>query len=262
MARSGTFGDPRAGRMVLPKPPKGGRGPGRILDLTRPAPGRVRLISFERGWQFDARLGEGSPVVVDGYGGWASEERPKRSPLTIWEGRPAVRVALPVVIDNLREGRTKPVEQAMRMLEKMAGLISGDAHPPKLAALTAGVMPHDYGQAPHVRWVIESLEWDDVIRNRHGKPLRAVASLVLMQHVADHHLEGLTASQRRARRRRAEKAAAERRPDTHRVTEGESLRDVARKYRLSDAELRTMKKKNDVRDADKTLKTGRKIKLP
>ena len=136
-------------------------------------------------------LGDGPVTVTGGYGGWDEVSRPGRRALTVWRGRDALRLTVPLLIDKFSEGtHGHSVEAECRTLERMAGLDEGDPQPPLL--IVEGILPHDYSRAPQNRWVIDGLEWGDAIRRlSDGHRVRQEATLALMEHTGAEALRRL-----------------------------------------------------------------------
>jgi len=116
--------------------------------------------------------------VIDGYAGWEVIDRPKRRALTYWKGSNPVRLQVPILIDNFIEGTT--IEPKCRMLEKMAGLTHDGDQPPTIQIHSNGVVPHDYEEANQNKWVIETLDWGDAIRNHAGNRVRQAATITFL----------------------------------------------------------------------------------
>lgn len=192
------------------------------------------------------------PPVPSWTPGVVTSPRPRRRAVTEWNGNEPLRLELPLMIDNFKAGRAGPVEEACRSFEKMAGLAAGDPEPPplQLRGTPRGLIPHDFYKAPHVRWLIETLTWGASERGKDGRRLRQELTVTLVQEETDERLERI----KRIKRKKPQR--------TTRVREDETLRKIAKRLKLSGKELREMKKINKIRDADKKLKKGRRLKVP
>lgn len=189
----------------------------------------------------------GAANPTGGYGGFEVVPRPKRVGLTEWVGRDPLGLGFTIMFDGL--ARKRSVERPIRQLERLAGLQRGG--PAELQLLSAGVIPHDFTHAPDKSWVIDDIQWGDSIRRvRDGRRIRQLADVTLLEFVEDEQLAGLPAVMKAAVKGEARSYTDAR--------AGESLRDVAKRTRRPLADL---KKLNDIRDGDRTLKTGRRIKL-
>lgn len=204
-------------------------------------------------------LGDGPPIVTQGYGGWDEIDRTGRISLTTWRGFPPIAIDLLLMLDNHAAGTT--IEPAMTVLEAMAGRgeLRAGGQPPRLIVDTAGVMAHDYRADRDNRWVITdlSVDADTVIVNDYGNWTRAAVTVSLLQHVSD---DGLATRSAAVRERIAAKAPAARQPYTSHS--GDTVVSIAR-AKLGDAgrwrEIATL---NAIRDPRAPLKAGRRIRLP
>ena len=134
-------------------------------------------------------LGEGTPQVVDGYAGWEIIDRPKRRALTHWKGSNPVRLQVPILIDNFIDGDS--IEPECRKVEKLAGLTKDGDQPPLIEIHSDGVIPHDFHDAPHNQWVIETLDWGDAVRNHAGNRIRQAATITFLLYVDSTSLKRL-----------------------------------------------------------------------
>jgi len=199
----------------------------------------------------------GPVAVVAGYGGWNKVARPRRKALTEWQGRDPMSLEIPFTIDRLADGAGGAVEGSIRILEKMAGIDAGDPQPPtlRLQSYPSGLIPHGFGAAPHVRWVIETLGWDreQTIINAEGQRVRQNGTITITQFVEDVHLRQLSI----AGRGKARKG----RKRVHVVKKGDTLGKIALKYLGSARKWKQIAKLNKIRDP-KRIKIGQRLKLP
>jgi len=156
---------------------------------TQPLPlGWVVIHCDDLGAALVARLSEQRPDVSAGYGGWTEIARPQRKSLAIWQGRPAWRMTLGILLDHVkaRTGPGPPVaemssaETAISLLEKMALPLSSSVGPPTITLEARG------GHVPHTEkvWVIDTLQWQDgAVANSKGNRVRQGATLGLMEWV-------------------------------------------------------------------------------
>jgi nucleoid-associated protein YgaU len=91
---------------------------------------------------------------------------------------------------------------------------------------TSGVMPYDAQDYPDLRWVIQTLDFDETetIVNDHGNRVRAPVAVSLLQYVTDDRLQDAAFQARALRARRG--GGARRR---YTVKEGETLVSIARR---------------------------------
>lgn len=253
--RGGTFGAPKTG---VVRQTEGGPAP---VGWLTPPPGYVLIQTINGRLGVLLLMGDGSPTIVSGYATWQTVERPRRVSLTEWAGREPTRITFPIFLDGRQMAGSwgakgvRAVTSTIRELEKMAGLTASGT-PARLIFETGGKVEHDYSNAPHLRWVIETLEWGEAVRNRNGGKVRQFADITLMQYVDSDlaALPGLESS-------RFTPSRDKNRTTTVTSKEGDTLRKICARHRMTHAELQATKKLNKIRDADKVLEKGTKIKL-
>lgn len=212
----------------------------------------VELSVPERKLRLLVRLGEGSPQVTGGVGGWEVVGRPLRRPLTVWRGTTdPLRMVLPLLFDGFAEATSgRSVEAEIRTLERMGGLDSGDPEPPTI--LVEGSLPHDASRTQgRNRWVIEGLEWGDAIRRASdGHRVRQAVTATLLLFTEDDRLERI---------KRPKKA-----PKFRYVTarQGDTFEKLAaRELKLKRAGMR-LARLNKGRSPDTPVKRGTRVRLP
>lgn len=142
--------------------------------------GYVRITSKDPPVTITCRLSEDRPNVEAGYGGWVEVARPRRRPLSIWAGSPALRMTLPILFDKWGDGR-ESVERAISRLESLSLPNASDGQPPRIkVAARGGGVPHQ-GKT----WVVDSLAWGDALANRAGDRTRQQVTLSLLEFIAD-----------------------------------------------------------------------------
>lgn len=204
-----------------------------------PPLGKVILLAEDLGLELVADImGPANPT--GGYGGWELISRPRRKAMTEWTGRDPLSIGLTIMLDGFARGRS--VERECRRLERFAGL--GKGQPPTLLVSSGGLIPHDTYHGSY-RWVIESLEWGDKIVNENELRVRQFADIVLLEFVEDRDLIRIPAIKRP--KKRFVKAKA-----------GDTLRKIAARTK---SDLKDLKKWNEIRDADKELVKGKRIRV-
>jgi len=162
--------------------------------------GWVRIYTRDPPLLVRARLGEDRPTVESGYGGWAEVERPRRKPLTTFKAPPALRMTLPILLDNFVDGRS--IEADLTRLERMARPLASDGEPPRVwIAAKGGAIPYQ-----GLAWVIDAIEWGDALMNGSGNRVRQAATLSLLEYVEDVYLTEKSAAQRRRSKSAATKS--------------------------------------------------------
>lgn len=210
-------------------------------------PNHARLRSYDPPLVLECRLGENAPRISGGYGGWQEVERPKKMPLTEWQGSPPYRMEVDLLIDGWAAGTS--VEAGVAILERMGRDPGGDAPPPFLRIR----LPSGSPRSPKIAWVIENLEWGDSLRLRNGKRTRQAVTVTLLQFVDDEQLSPA--------KRRKKKKGKKSHPKTYTVAnKTTSLMDIAKKFRVK---WQTLKKANpSVRDPRRNLARGKRIRIP
>lgn len=164
-----------------------------------PAIGYVRLRSTDPPVTLTMRLADERPDVTSGYGGWNAVERPRRKPISFWQGRPELRMTLPVLFDQWAAERS--IERQLAQLEKMATPTSSDGEPPQVRVQARG------GHVPYQgrRWVISNLTWGDALMNKNGNRVRQQVTIELLEYVDDVYLAERSAAARQRNKRKAVK---------------------------------------------------------
>jgi hypothetical protein len=179
-------------------------------------------------------LGENPPRVIEGYATWNVIERPRRKSLTEWQGVKPLKIELQLVIDYFDKNDGLACERDMRQLELMAGASEKGKReaPPTPIRWDANAM-HDDREAGHLKWVIETLQWDHFMWNKEGPNIvRANCTVTLMEYVEDQFItEGGAAKNRKKKPRK--KTNATHHKNTYRVTLADTnkqgLRTIAQK---------------------------------
>jgi hypothetical protein len=192
-----------------------------------------------------AKLGDGPVLISDGYGGWESVSRPQNKPMTRWTGQPALRLQVPLIFDrSLRKTVGRDVARIMSL-----GRRRGGTERPPTFRMIGYPLPHS-----GMRFVLESMpEIGTVIRDRNGATVRQTMTVTLLEYVDEDQVR-FKRSKPRARVVKARKG------DTvnkiaQRVFEGEGRKVILRK-------ARAIAKINDIRDRNKELTPGRKVRVP
>lgn len=231
-----------------------------------PGPGKSTI-------NVECYLGPTPPKVIGGYARWENITRPKRKAVTEWQGIDPMRVELDILIDyhEATYHGTNPgvkCEQDMRNLELLAGATEKDKGPkhPPLIHWDANMM-HDDHHAGHVSWVIESLEWGEIMFNDTPNIVRAAAKVVLMEWVEDEFITQSGAKKNRSRKNAKGKNKKGRsgKSSTYRVTiqdtQRQGLKTIAIKKFGDVTRWRDIAKLNKIRDPH-NIRPDQIIKLP
>jgi LysM domain len=178
------------------------------MTVSAPPVGWVRVSSSDPPVSITARLSDARPNVDAGYGGWAEVARPRRRPLSVWTGSPALRMTLPIMLDGFRAGRS--VERQISQLEKLSLPTAADGAPPRIRLAARG------GHVPHQDrvWVVDSLTFGDALMNQAGDRTRQQVSLALLEYIADvrvNEKSTTTQTRRQAARAKSKAGAARKR---------------------------------------------------
>jgi hypothetical protein len=202
-------------------------GPASGIHASRIVPplGWVRLeAEGDRTLALLCRLGEGNLDLTQGIGGWDEVDRPGRTPISRWRHRTALKVDVPLWMNN--RDRTS-VESQIQMLTGLAGRGPkwAEAEPPHLIFDTAGVSPWDVQAYPDQRWVIDALTWgSNVLHNQAGNRYRQDATVTLLQFVDDVAIPDQSLA-----RRAQQRGKVLIKHKTYRVKAGDTLVSVARR---------------------------------
>lgn len=141
------------------------------------------LITFtaSNGLNVQVMAGADSATLTDGFGGWEEVERPKRTSMTRWKGKPLFRQDVPVLFDGY--SLNKNVEVDCATLLRMSQQAAVNAPPPTIKV--TGPL-----ERPDLMWVIENITWDsqEVIRDIIGGSsvrMRQGAVVHLLQYIDD-----------------------------------------------------------------------------
>jgi hypothetical protein len=234
-----------------------------LIGALKPSPDQLIFHARTEGLLMIARLGEGSPVVSGGYGGWEDVARPGRAAATRFSGSSTVRqLQIPIVLGSWPRqydimGGLFDCEGSIRILESMARQAPGDdrgEHPPIVRV--KGAVP--YGNLP---WVVDDVQWGEAIvlpetRTR----VQALATVVLRHYVAP---RVIVVRPRPVARRRDRQPAIRR----IKVKRGDTLDSIVKREMGADtreeklAAKRLLKRLNRVSDP-KVLLKRREIRVP
>lgn len=140
----------------------------------------MNTVTFttDSGVELTVLLGEASPIITDGYGGWSSIARPKRVGLTRYAGRNPFKQDIAIMFDGWRESISQ--ESRISTLEFMATQPDDLSEPPKIT-LSGQALKTD------LTWVIDpGIDWDSssiILVN--GSRMRAAAVVHLLEFVDD-----------------------------------------------------------------------------
>src|SRR4051794_36686969 len=157
---------------------------------TPPPVGWVRVSSTDPPLSVTARLAEDA-IEISGYGGWQEVSRPRRRPLTTFQGQPGLHLTVPLLVDGFV--RDQSVKSTIDQLTRMALPSGSDGEPPRVRIAARGsAIPYQ-----DRTFVVADLTWGDAIMNAEGDRVRQQATLQLYEYVEDVHLTEKSAAKRR-----------------------------------------------------------------
>jgi hypothetical protein len=144
--------------------------------------GWVLLQTTDPPLRVNARLSDEQPKVESGYGGWEEVPRPRRPPITTFKGLPALRMTLPILLDEWVSG--KSIEKQIGDLSLMGRAVGSDGEPPTVkVTATGGAIPYQ-GR----KWVVSDLTFGDALMNDAGDRVRQQVTISLLEYVEDLYL--------------------------------------------------------------------------
>ena len=237
-----------------------------------------RLTSLESDQIFKAYFGDGAALVIDGYGGWEVEGRPKNIGLTVWAGRNPIAIEIPFVIDHYSFGmlraapavrggrdpdefdRCNACEEMVHILGNLCGL-GDDQQPPILAVDGGGAIPHDdtMTSSPEDnpgkvhQWVIEGVVWDrslEIRSDRYQLRMRCGGMITIRQFRTANDILRRLGPKNRARK-----------PKIYIVKKGDTLHKIAANQYGNANKWKIIADANNLRDP-RSLTVGKHLRIP
>lgn len=219
----------------------------------QPAPGRVRIWSYNPVLTLISLYGEAAPKIVDGFGGWELVTIPHREALTQWTGKNPVAIELSLIIESPDYANHINCEKDIKTLERLAGVDDPDDQPPIVH--WSGHGPHDYSRNPGWEWFIETLEFDDAQGNRFGNRIRQPATVTLRRYNPGSYIK------KRKNKKPPKKGAKKK---TYKVKKSDlkgGLQGIAKRQLGSAKRWRQIARLNKIRDPKK-IHVGQVLKMP
>src|SRR5262249_41353359 len=119
------------------------------------------------------------PNVDAGYGGWQEVARPRRRPLSVWQGSPGLRLSLPILLDQFAAGVS--IERPIAQLESLALPTAPDGSPPRARAAAPGAAARHRTRT----WVVATPTWAAALRNGAGDRVRQQVPGAFLEYIAD-----------------------------------------------------------------------------
>lgn len=127
------------------------------------------------------------PTLSGGYGGFRVADRPRKTGLTIWQGRAPFQLDVPMLLSD----RGSSVSDEIHNLDVMSSGTSKGG-PPTVKVDGAVPVPAHAGEL----WVIQDVQWGDIVRRSDRVVIRQRVNVTLLEYVSDATLEASTESSR------------------------------------------------------------------
>lgn len=133
----------------------------------------VTITGVGTGITVTCLLGD-QPPRTSGYARWRLENRPRREPLTVFDGMDALTLVLAVLLDKWPGGS---VEGDILRLEGLTTPAVDGGEPPVVRV--TGPIPH-----ANLSWVITDLQFGDVLYNKRRQRSRQAVAITLTRYIA------------------------------------------------------------------------------
>jgi nucleoid-associated protein YgaU len=211
-----------------------------------------------------ALIGDGTPKVSAGGGGWQAVPRDGRVASQWWNGRDAPAVTLPIVLaDDPFEDKLTPVKERVNALQTFWGVNLYDyEQPPPLRFDSRGLVPLDFREQSLWLWTLSACdESDGTIRDEAGNVIFATYTITLQRLVNDDVALSEASKRRRAADlRRTELSLNDK---VYYVRHGDTLTGIAAKQYGQPDRWREIADHNHLaRSNAKHLRPGQRLRLP
>jgi hypothetical protein len=209
--------------------------------------GHVRLLCDDPALNLVVLMGEDSPRVSSGVGGWEVTQRPRQVGMTTWDGVEPYQLTLPLMFNGLGQNRTRThvghysQEKAIRQLMRVAR--GDDESRPGVLVVEGLPLPAD-------EWVIEGIDFGDAVRHVTHR-IRQACTLTLREYVPPKY--------KQLRKRALQGAKGKTRVIV--VKHGDTPARIARREHCKWGEIRDLNA-GTVRKANQALKQGSKLRVP
>lgn len=224
-------------------------------------PVKYRFVSQNPSIDLIVDPGPGAPTPTAGYGGWEEVKRPSDVALTDWSGNTPFKQDILVMLDGWSDGQS--VEPQLDLLEQLGRAKKEDDEPPVFRVF--GPL-HNSG----MHYVLEGIDFGAALRDSKGTLVRQELTLHLMEYVRPD----------RIRLRKKKKGSGKNKdgkdynttsggsggigpgPSVYTTKAGDTLRSIAAKFYGKASLWMELGELNQVRDPNKVLPVGTKVKLP
>lgn len=221
-----------------------------------------RIISQSPNLDLRLTPGAAAPNPTGGYGGWVEVSRPAAIPFTVWEGGTSRKQDISVMLDGYASGTS--VEGDLELVKRLGRPPKKDDETPPPVFRVFGPI-HESGSY----YVLEALEFGTVIRASDGTVLRQEMILKLMEYADPDEIRlrkrTKTTKPKQGRDYNAVSSGSGGvgpGPSVYEAKAGDTLKKIAAKFYGKVGLWRELGELNGIRDPDKKLTPGQKIKLP
>lgn len=192
-------------------------------------------------------LGESPPTPSSTAGDWNVVALPKRSAVTVWQGRSNLMLMdLPIVLGGSTSRDPEPVtDQLTRLLEMWRP--SDDTEQPAIVRIGCRGDAVPYRTLP---WVINDIQWADAQGDQESWRVMQKLTLQLMEYRPDERLQTINV--------KAQKWSKHR---TYVVKRGDTLTSIARRFKLKDWRELADAQHPKIRDP-RNIRVGEKLTIP
>lgn len=222
---------------------RGYGGAARQAARTRPVGGsRVQLRCGNPALNLVVYLGPDPPTISGGFGGWEVTQRPRAVGMTTWAGVPPFELTLNVLLGWQRMDHVVETE-IQQLIDVARGTTN---HVPGVVRIDG--IP----SLPAASWVINNLDFGDVIRDRQMQRVRQLVTITFLEYMPPQY-ETLRKG-----------ALKKPRPKTvkYTVKKGDTPIKIAKHRRCKWTDIRAVNKKGLIKKANQNLKDGSRINVP
>lgn len=224
-------------------------------------PVRYRFVSQKPKIDLTCDPGPGAPTPTSGYGGWEEVRRPSDVAMTDWVGGSPFKQDILVMLDGWSTNES--VEKELELLEQLGRSKDEDESPPVFRVF--GPL-HNSG----MHYVCEGIDFGASLRNSQGVLVRQELTIHLMEYVRPDRVRlrkkkkggGTSGNDGKDFNTESNAGGVGPGPSVYTTKAGDTLRKIAAKF-YGKADLwRELAELNKIRDPNKVLPVGTKIKLP
>ncbi len=122
------------------------------------------------------RMGEATPNLSEGYGGFEEVDLERTAAQVVYKGTPAMKLKIEGLLDDYARGNT--IEHQMWRIDRISNP-SWSGFPILMPVRISG--PGLWSEIYNYRWVIEDVDWAEAEMNRAGRRTRQKFTLSLLR---------------------------------------------------------------------------------